>query len=121
MLPERAAGLDDVLHCYEMLTLPLAADLVVCAACRTGFGDVRAGEGLVSMAAALLEAGARWVLVTLWQVGDLVTTAFMCALYEALAAGTGVPDAVHSARARVQTNHPDPYWWAPFVLVGAGG
>jgi tetratricopeptide (TPR) repeat protein len=109
---------DDVLHGYEMVDLDIAADLVVVAACRTGFGSERAGEGMATMGGALLQGGARWVLVALWPVGDLVSVTFMRVLYEALLDGAATPEAVRTARAEIRADHDDPYWWAGFALFG---
>jgi len=109
---------DDVLHGFEMLDLRIEAELVVCAACRTGFGLPNAGTGLATIGSAMLLGGARWVLVTLWPVGDLISAAFMRVLYEALADGAAVPAAVGAARDEIRLDHPDPYWWAGFVLFG---
>ena len=116
---DEQSGSDDVLYGYEMIDLDIAAELVVFAACRTGFGVPQAGEGLSSMGSALLQAGATWVLVSLWPVGDLVSAAFMRFLYEAIISGAPVPNAVQSAREEIRADHRDPYWWAGFVLFGA--
>lgn len=114
---------DDILHGFEMIDLRIEAELVVCAACRTGFGVESAGTatGLATIGSAMLLGGARWVLVTLWPIGDLVSAAFMRVLYEALTDGAGVPEAVGTAREEIRLDHPDPYWWAGFVLLGGPG
>ncbi|SET47164.1 Tetratricopeptide repeat-containing protein [Geodermatophilus poikilotrophus] len=109
---------DDVLHGYDMVDLDTDAELVVCAACRTGFGSERAGEGLATLGSALLLGGARWVLVSLWPVGDFISAAFMQELYGALRRGASVPLAVGTARQALRADHSDPYWWAAFVLFG---
>ncbi|GAA1945595.1 CHAT domain-containing protein [Streptomyces durmitorensis] len=114
----REPGHDDVLHGYEMIDLDIAAELVVVAACRTGFGSEWHGEGLATVGSALLQGGARWVLVALWPVGDLVSVAFMRVLYEALLDGVAIPEAVKAARAEIRADHDDPYWWAGFALFG---
>jgi len=41
------------------------ADLVVLAACRTQFGRIRRGEGLLSLGRSFMEAGARSVVASL--------------------------------------------------------
>ena len=52
----------------EVLTLKLDADLVTLAACRTGEGQAMQGEGLLHMARAFQQAGARSVMATLWNI-----------------------------------------------------
>jgi CHAT domain-containing protein len=118
-VPLHGADFDDVLYGYEMVDLGIEAELVVCASCYTGFGDLRAGEGMATMGGALLQGGARWVLVTLWPVGDMITAMFTLALYHALLEGAAVPAAVEAARAEIRDYHEHPRWWAPFVLFGA--
>ena len=74
-------GLDDLLQVYELFALKLSAELVVCSACQTGQGEIRAGEGLVGMSRALFFAGARCVVVSLWPVPDRPTQRLMERLY----------------------------------------
>ena len=53
----------DLSHCY----------LVTLSACDTSLGVRRAGQSYASLRAALLGAGARYVLTSLWKVGDEAT------------------------------------------------
>ncbi|WP_432994666.1 tetratricopeptide repeat protein [Dactylosporangium sp. CA-233914] len=115
-----SAGGDDLLQVYEMADLGLDADLVVCSACQTGLGTVRAGEGPIGMARGLLSAGARSVVLSLWPVPDLATRRLMVALYEHLRAGIAPAEALHRTRAALLRDG-SPLVWAAFVLVGAGG
>ena len=65
--------LDGFFQVHEMFSLRLRAETVVCTGCQTGLGQIRAGEGLVSMSRALLFAGAESVALTLWPVADSPT------------------------------------------------
>lgn len=126
------ADLDDLLQVYEMFALPLhAADVVVCSACQTGLGTIKAGEGLVGMSRALFFAGAKCVVLSLWPVPDIPTARLMERFYQALAGDKsdgrepGTPaEALKRAKASVRETHPrvyrDPYSWAAFVPVGLG-
>jgi CHAT domain-containing protein/Tfp pilus assembly protein PilF len=62
----------------------LDADLVVLSACRTGLGRQSSGEGLLGFSYALMRAGARSVVLSLWKVDDTATALFMLRFYENL-------------------------------------
>jgi CHAT domain-containing protein len=114
---------DGLLQAHEIYGLRLDADLVVLSACQTALGREVRGEGLIGMTRAFLHAGARSVVVSLWEVADRSTAELMIRFYRALAAGQGKADALREAKlallADPGTAHP--YYWAPFVLVGDPG
>ena len=117
-------GDDGRLEVHELLGLELRASLVVLSACETAVqggvgGALPAGEELVGLVAALLEAGASTVLATLWQVADAGAGRFSAAFYGALSA-KGRAGAVRVAQAAVRKEFPHPFYWAPFVLTGDG-
>jgi CHAT domain-containing protein len=62
----------------------LDADLVVLSACRSGRGRDAGGDGLIGFIPALLQKGARSVVVSRWKVDDTATTLFMVRFYENL-------------------------------------
>lgn len=122
----RNAREDGRLQVYEILRLELGAALVTLSACQTALGsgevsDVPLGEEFVGLTRAFLSAGAGAVMASLWDVSDQATPALMEHFY-AEARRRGLADALATAqRARLraggQTAHP--FYWAPFVLVGA--
>ena len=57
----------------------LDADLVVLSACQSGLGKYEYGEGYLGFAQALLAAGARAVVLSLWPVDDASTALLMVA------------------------------------------
>ncbi len=106
---------------FDLYDLDLAAELVVLSGCGTGLGAVLGGEELVGLTRGLLYAGARSVLVTLWDVHDASTAAFMRRFYDHLTAGSEVARALRRAMRDLRQIYPSPYHWAPFVLVGSRG
>jgi len=96
-------------------------ELVVLSACDTGRGDVRLGQGVYGLRRAVLIAGAETLVISLWRVDDAVTRELMTGFYQNLLAGRGRAEALRTAAQAVRAAHPHPYYWAPFVLVGAGG
>jgi CHAT domain-containing protein len=113
-------GPDDFLQVFEIFDLRLSADVVVCSACQTGAGRYLAGEGLIGMTRAFFVAGARNLVVSLWPVPDLLTAKLMQAFYGFLRDGSPVDEALRRAKAGVRRRHPDPYYWAAFITLGAG-
>jgi CHAT domain-containing protein len=62
----------------------LDADLVTLSACDTGLGKDRGGEGFLGFTQALLQAGARAVVLSRWKVDDTATALLMVRFYENL-------------------------------------
>lgn len=112
---------DGLLTALEVTGMDLRRTrLVVLSACETGLGRIQNGEGVLGLARAFHEAGAQNVLATLWAVDDDGTRAFMEMFYRELVQGRAPAEALAAVR-QVFLRHPrwsDPYFWAPFVLVG---
>jgi hypothetical protein len=114
-------GILTVRHVYD---LELDDCLVILSGCVTGLGEDRPGEGFSSLVGAFFAAGARGLLVSLWEVDDIATTEFMVGLYEGLVGGVSLPAAIQGSYRRLRDDaerqHPDtaPFYWAPFKPVG---
>ncbi len=106
------------LSLFDLYDLELDADLVVLSGCGTGLVEVTAADELVGLARGLLYAGARSVLVTLWDVNDESTMELVGSFYRHLTAGSAPATALRRAMCELREAHPHPYYWAPFVLVG---
>ncbi len=65
-----------------MSTWKLNADLVTLSACQTGLGRQSGGEGFVGFAQAFFLAGARSLLLSLWEVDDRATSLLMVRFYQ---------------------------------------
>ena len=113
---------DGFLEAWEWLPLRLHARLAVLSACETARGRVGEGEGLVGLSWALLRAGCPAVVVSQWKVDDASATELMIAFHRHLLAGDDPADALHAAGLALAQNprYRHPFYWAPFVLVGAG-
>jgi len=121
-----AGDTDGILSSTEVVTLPLShTRWVVLAACDTGLGKFVAGEGVFGLRRGFRLAGARTVLMSLWNVDDAATGALMQELYAARwRQKLDTPDALASAqlavlaarRARGESTHP--YYWGAFVASG---
>lgn len=93
-------------------------ELLVLSACETATGDQRAALGLAGVA---VRSGARSTLATLWQVNDTSTASLMAEFYQELTQQqVSKAEALRQAQLKLlqQPKYQDPYYWAPFVLVG---
>lgn len=103
----------------EILGLKLHPEAVVLSACNTGSGSISRAEGVMSLGRAFLAAGASSVTVSLWQVSDESTAVLMQEYYRHLLKGERKSAALAEARDTVfSKGFKDPFFWAPFILVG---
>jgi CHAT domain-containing protein len=79
---------------------------------------VAAGDELLGLIRGLLHAGARSLLLSLWDVHDRSTAEFMVYFYECLQNGDDRARALQHAIQQLRERYPHPYYWAPFFLVG---
>ncbi len=70
------------LSAEQVLGLNLqSTELVVLSACDSGLGEIKVGEGVFGLRRAFMLAGAKAVIISLWQVADLPTTLLMAQFY----------------------------------------
>lgn len=108
--------LDTLLRTREQEPSPI--ELLVLSACETASGDQRAVLGLAGVA---VRSGARSTIATLWQVNDASSAVLMAEFYNQLSQpGVTKAEALRRAQLSIlqQGRYSDPYYWAPFVLVG---
>ncbi len=107
------------LSLFDLYDLELDAELVVLSGCGTGLSAVMGADELVGLTRGLLYAGARSVLVTLWDVNDASTASFMSSFYRQLRQDPRPARALRRAACELCESEPHPFYWAPFVLMGA--
>lgn len=111
---------DGLLTALEVFRMKCPADLVVLSACETGKGKVYMAEGIVGLSRAFMFAGAPRVMVSLWKVNDMATTALMGKFYEKWKQGLGAAQALREAQGYVQSHEEwrHPAYWAAWTLWG---
>ncbi len=114
-----------ILTASEIVGLDLSScDLVSLSACQTGLGRDLGGQGVVGLRSAIIAAGARSVLMSLWKVDDEATQELMHEFYKNLwAGGRNKAEALKLAQESIRTNkrHPEwakPRYWAAWTIVG---
>ena len=121
----RAGDAPDYLFLRELHELDLReVNLATLSACDTERGQMIRGEGVQAFSRALLFAGARSAVTTLWRVSDQPTSEFMKQFYYyALQKHQPKAEALRSAKLKFlqsQTELNNPAHWAAFVITGDG-
>ena len=115
------AGREDSYKLYarEIIQRPIHAQLVTISACYGSGTRTYAGEGLVGLSWAFLNAGAQQVIGALWEVSDDSTPRLMDQLYQGLTAGDSPAVALRKAKLSLlhsQSRFSAPFYWAPFQI-----
>ncbi|MFZ2904831.1 MAG: CHAT domain-containing protein, partial [Cyclobacteriaceae bacterium] len=112
---------DGNLFAGEIYNLQFNAELVALSACQTGLGKISKGEGVIGLSRALVYAGAKNILVSLWSVGDESTAELMTGFYKQLLEKPSAGFTGNLREAKLELLKGDfaaPYYWAPFILIG---
>ncbi len=137
------ASEDGILTAAEVIDLDLSGtEIVTLSACETGVGEVRPGRGVYGLRRALVLAGARTQVMSLWRVPDRATAALMTSWYAQLKEGLARGEALRQVQLALLRGEPlpvtgerglkllsptapadsqHPYFWASFILVGDTG
>ena len=121
LVDDKGKTQDGFLRTHDIYNLKLPAELVVLSACETGLGKEVEGEGLEGLTRGFMYAGARRVVVSLWNVNDRATAELMQRLYSGMLKSNKTPAAALRA-AQIEMfrvkQWQSPYYWAPFVMQG---
>lgn len=102
---------------YELSNIDLRqCYLISLSACETGLGDLRNNLGVDGLSRALKIAGAKYLLISLWQVPDQATAVFMKNFYENLFTGKNPEQALRATQTLMSKTYPVTDW-AAFVLI----
>lgn len=113
---------DGLLEAHEIMGLHLRARLAVLAACETARGRDGAGEGQLGFSWALMVAGCPASVVSQWKVDSRSNKTLMLELHRQLRAGQPADEALRQASLalRKTPGYENPFYWAPFTVVGDG-
>jgi CHAT domain-containing protein len=118
---------DGLLTASEVTTLKLNAEWVILSACNTAAGDRPGAEALSGLARAFFYAGTRALLVSHWPVVSSAAVKLTTKMFAQLrrTRELGRSEALRRAMLDIIHNGSEleahPSYWAPFVVVGAGG
>lgn len=91
-------------------------ELLVLSACQTALGDI-SGDGVYGLQRAFKLAGAKSIIMSLWEVNDDATKIMMTNLYQQLLLGKTKRDSFNYAIQRVREWNDNPYYWAAFIML----
>ncbi|TCI91829.1 CHAT domain-containing protein [Tenacibaculum sp. M341] len=112
----------DSLQLHELYTYKNNADLVVLSACETNLGEIKKGEGVLSLARGFFYSGSNAVISSLWKVNDATSSTIITDFYKNLKNNQTKSAALNNAKRNYLKTHSlsekSPYYWASFVLIG---
>ena len=111
---------DGPLTVYDLESLATPPSLCVLSACESGLSDVRAGDELMGLTAALLSLGTATIVASVVAVPDEPTRTLMTAFHEQLAAGLRPAEALALAQTGGGDGGERFAARAGFVCFGAG-
>jgi CHAT domain-containing protein/predicted negative regulator of RcsB-dependent stress response len=112
---------DGLLEAREIAGLSLHADVVVLSACDTARGRIGAGEGVTGLSWAFLAAGCPTTVVSQWKAESRATARLMIDFHRHLLAGDPAPEALRKAQLALRRDprYANPFYWAPFIVLGS--
>ncbi|PHS06580.1 MAG: hypothetical protein COA88_10265 [Kordia sp.] len=116
---------DDKVNLNEIYATQNQADLVVLSACKTSQGELKTGEGVMSLARGFFFSGTNSVVSTLWNINDKTTQEIMYSFYTKIKDGQTKSKALHESKLAYLSSHQgsmgSPFYWSSFVLIGDAG
>ncbi|WP_420552046.1 CHAT domain-containing protein [Tenacibaculum aiptasiae] len=114
---------DQKLYLNELFFLNSPKNFVVLNACETGMGRLQTGEGNFNLTRGFLNAGAKSVLSTQWQVNEKYNTEILKNFLKALKSGNPKSTSLAIAKRKYlkkykNTNLNSPYYWAVTTITG---
>lgn len=114
---------DGRLNTYEVYNIPVTkSKMVVLSSCNTGSGQLKKGEGVLSLARGFFYSGSPTVVMSLWEVEDQSGSEIVKLFYRNLKRGYSKSKALRKARreyldeAVQMRSHP--YFWSTLVIMG---
>ena len=94
--------------------------LVILSACDSGSGEVKNGEGVMSLLHAFRIAGAETVLASHWKVSDKATSLLMTEFMRRWRGGESRANAWREAQLTLlrSKDFSNPFFWSAFTLTG---
>lgn len=109
---------DGILTALELSNMIGNVDMVVMSACQSGLGETSA-EGVFGLQRGFKLAGARSLMMSLWEVDDEATKHLMTAFYKHYLSGKTKQESLTLAQRALRENprFSDPRYWAAFILL----
>ena len=95
--------------------------MVVLTACETARGELKRGEGIISMSRGFTYAGAKSIISTLWKIKEENAGQILPSFYRNLKEGDAKDKAMQKAKIEFLAKNPEkinPHYWAPIIATG---
>ena len=113
---------DGWINTTDIYNLRLNSKLTVLSACNTGIGQLKKGEGLLSLARGFFYAGCPSIIMSLWEIEDQSGTEIMGSFYNYLKNGKSKSEALRQAKLdylkNANSRRAHPHYWLGFVSYG---
>jgi len=109
---------DGYVTAMDLFSMNCSSNLVTLSGCKSGISEVSGSDDLLGLMRGFLYAGARSLLISLWNVNDQSTVRLMSEFYRAWQGGARKGEALRHAMRETRQVYPNPFYWAPFFIVG---
>ncbi|WP_298509180.1 CHAT domain-containing tetratricopeptide repeat protein [uncultured Kordia sp.] len=114
---------DEKITLDELYFTKNQSELVVLSACKTSDGELKKGEGVMSLARGFFNAGAKSVISSLWDINEKASNEIIQEFYKNIIAGDTKSKALQKAKLTYiqnneNTSEASPYYWSAFTLTG---
>jgi CHAT domain-containing protein len=113
---------DGFLNTYEIYNMKYNARLAVLSSCKTGYGKIQKGEGVMSLARGFMYAGCPSIVMTLWEVSDKSGARLMKDFYKSLKQGKNKTLSLRNAKLeflrKADQLKAHPFFWSTYVAIG---
>jgi len=109
------------LNLFDLFNLQLDTDLFSITGCGPSLDSDPKGDEILGLTRGLLYAGARSILLPLWNPDQESVARFMARFYVLLKDGHSKAEALRDTMREMRARDANPFRWAAFVLVGEPG
>ncbi|KFB00509.1 hypothetical protein IA57_08490 [Mangrovimonas yunxiaonensis] len=114
---------ENLLYVSDLYNLELRTELVTLSACESGIGELKRGEGFLSLARGFYFSGTKSIASTLWKINDGATAKIMDGFYAYLSQGHPKHVALQKAKVNFIADNKQnalvhPYYWSGFIVSG---
>jgi CHAT domain-containing protein/tetratricopeptide (TPR) repeat protein len=105
---------------YDLFSMTCQTNLVTLSSCKSGMNQIAGSDDLLGLSRGFLYAGARALMVSLWNIDDETTSQLMTRFYDGWRRGLSRAQALALAMKSIRGERSNPFYWAPFSLIGKG-
>jgi CHAT domain-containing protein len=106
------------LYSNEIYNLNLISDLMVLYACETGVGQVKKGEGVMTISRGFMASGVANIVHTLWSIQDASTKELVVDMFKGVFEKKTYSGSLRQAKLKMIDCGVIPFHWAGLVLLG---